>query len=267
MLSHDEKAEFEGWIKRRSHHDLMYILTTTRQALYHGRFAVKKAQKNEHVEHGMTLEEFRRFLAVVDDDEFRGIFTLIGLLGMRPNEIIRLRGRDVLGKRLLIPSSKGGYELDLELPDSLLRLIPAAGPGERVFLRRFAPKTALGKIGTMFRAYRERAGLFEIYGYSEPCGRNGEQVRPLNRFSVKSLRYTGGQLVKEITGDSDLSRRLWRHRDPKTSIRYERKRRKPELEKALCDVSALVVCEPSFSPVPESAPLDLGGCARGALRT
>lgn len=250
MLSHDEKADFERWMRLRSHHDLMYILTTTRQALYHGRFAVKKAQKNEHVEHGMTLEEIRRFLASVDDDEFRAIFTLIGILGMRPNEIVRLRGREVLGRRLLIPSSKGGYELDLELPDSLLSLIPAAEPGERVFLRRFTHKTALGKIGKMFRQYRQQVGLFQIYGYSEPCGRNKKQIRPLNRYSVKSFRYTGGQLVKEITGDGDLSRRLWRHRDEKTSKRYHRRSRRAELELAVNRISELVVGDDAPHVVP-----------------
>lgn len=225
-------SEFQRQVRVLPHRKLKDLAIELRE-ITHRRYVGGKKAKNEHVEHGFTMEEFRMFLGNVEDGEFRTVFTLIGVLGRRPNELVRLRGRDLVDGKLILPASKGGLELDARLPPSLLSLIPPAGPDERIFFREFTVKTALRKLGQAFRAARARAGMDEIYGWSAPCGRTKRQIRPLTRFSIKSLRHTGSQAMTEITGDTDLSRRLLGHRSIKTTLTYSRKERKAQLERGI----------------------------------
>lgn len=191
------------------------------------RYEAERRPKNAMVEHGFGPGDFQRLMAVVDRQEDRVAFLLIALLGLRPNEAARLRGRDVQGDRLLIPASKGGYEADLKLPDVILGILPQVRPD--------APLLGMTKaaLARRFREYRMRAGMTEIYGRARPGGRNGRQERLLFRHSLKSLRYTGAQLVRRTTKDILLASRLLRHRDIRTTVRYLEKFMKPELEAAL----------------------------------
>ncbi len=131
------RKEFNGQIRHLSHYRLKSMAKELK-AVLKARYDCGKPPKNENVEHGFTLEEFRRLLDAVPEGEFRDAFTLIGILGLRPNELVRLRGRDVLGGRLLIPSSKGGFELDLHLPPALLSLIPASEEDEKLFFKAYS---------------------------------------------------------------------------------------------------------------------------------
>lgn len=128
---------------------------------------------------------------------------------------------------MLIPASKGGYEADLRLPGAILRLLPDCEANEPLL------GMTKSKIERRFREYRARVGMEEIYGRSRPGGRTGLQERPLFKFSLKSLRYTGAQLVQEETGNVLLASRLLRHRKVETTVRYLRKFMKPQLEAAL----------------------------------
>lgn len=235
------RPEFSRQISVASHRQLKDMMKELR-AVTHKRYVGGRPAKNEHIEHGFTEEEFMRFLSFVKEPEFEIAFLFIGLLGLRPNELMRMKGRDIIDGRLLIPSSKGGYELDLALPEQLLSLLPEAGEDERLFFRRWTAKTALRNLGEVFRDTRARSGLTEVYGYSNPGGRNGKQRRKLDRFSIKSLRHTGGQLLVEATnGDFDLQRRLLRQRNFKTTMVYSRKERKAKLEAGVA-----AVCESLF---------------------
>lgn len=228
------RIEFSRRLRNASYHEIgkmrKEILKVMRRRFVSGK---SKGLKNASVEHGMTESELRHFLQFVDDGEFRTIFLLIAILGLRPNELVRLRGRDCIHGKLLIPASKGGYELDLRLPGALISLVPHVGPDERIFLGRFTPKHAKKVIGQRFRQYRAMAGMEEIYGWSEAGGRNGKQIRPLYRFSLKSFRYTGGQMVEALTGRRADAQRLWRHKNSSTSDIYARKGDKERLEDAV----------------------------------
>lgn len=188
MLGWDEfLSELHAQSEAQSHQHLKLMSRIVNEAK-NQRYEAERRPKNAMVEHGFLPGEFRRFMAGVREPRDRLAFLLIAVLGLRPNEAARLRGRDVQGDRLLIPASKGGYEADLRLPESILRLLPMVGQGEPLL---GMTKETLAK---RFRAYRARAGMGEVYGRSKPGGPTGRQERLLFRYSLKSLRYTGAQL-------------------------------------------------------------------------
>lgn len=236
-------TELRAQVGRRPHHKLKLMSKIVNTAK-NERYNTDRRPKNALVEHGFLPDEFQRFMSVVDNPQDRLAFLLIAVLGLRPNEAARLRGRDVQKYRvvvsspngdymktwaykLLIPASKGGYEADLRLPGAILQLLPVCGPN----------KPLLGMTETLiaqrFRRYRKLAEMDEIYGHGKPGGYNGKQERSLYQFSLKSLRYTGAQLVQADTGNILLASRLLRHRKVETTVRYLRKFMKPQLEAAL----------------------------------
>ena len=238
-------VELRAQSEMQSHQKLKLMSKIVNEAK-NRRYDTDRRPKNAMVEHGFQAEEFRRFMSVVEDPKDRLMFLLIAVLGLRPNEAARLKGRDIMGDKLLIPASKGGYEADLRLPWAILRLLPAVGPDESLLgMSRAA-------MARRFRKYRKLAGFEEIYGRGKPGGRNGRQERQLFAHSLKSLRYTGAQMVRKMTKDILLASRLLRHRDIRTTVKYLEKYMKPELEAALEQSSEILLGEEREIPLKEA---------------
>lgn len=219
-------SELHAQSEMQSHQKLKLMSKIVNEAK-NRRFDTDRHPKNNLVEHGFKTDEFRRFMAAVERPEDRLCFLLIALLGLRPNEAARLRGRDVQGDRLLIPSSKGGFESDLKLPDAILGLLPMVGPDEPLL------GMSQAVMGRHFRECRERAMMGEMYGRAKPGGHNRRYERPLFRYSMKSLRYTSAQMIRRQTKDVFLAQKLLRHRDIRTTAHYLEQSMRPELEFAL----------------------------------
>jgi integrase len=199
------------------------------------RYPASHKAYNDDVEHGFTIEEFRHLLKFVKDQEDRRCFIVMAALGLRPNELARLRGRDLSRGRILVPASKGGRSSNPRIPAALLPYFRAAEPGERLFLR------TAKQLREAFSRYRQEAGFDEIYGWSRPCGHGAQNPRPLFRFSLKSFRHYGIQRIEALTNDPDLARRFGRQRRMEHTIKYFRKSRAGEVELALGDVVSPVL--------------------------
>lgn len=177
----------------------------------------------ELTERGFTSEELQKLLAVIDDDEDRLAILLMATLGLRTIELCRLKGRDLVGDTLRITAAKGSFEATLRIPDKLLEIIPAREPNEPLIGKE--AKT----LRFRFRKYRDRAGLGEIYMTTKPCGLRMVRNRRY-RLSLHSLRHYAVEQAYETTKDIDLARRLARHKDCATTMKYLKASRKGEVE-------------------------------------
>lgn len=225
------RREYLRQLQTISHQNLK-MMNKEMIAITKKRFISGRPPKSELVERGFTEAEFLRFMDVVDDDEDRRCFMLMAMLGLRVGELAMLRGRDLEGDQLRITTLKGGYASVIRLPPPILALLPLGGQDAPMFNR------STKVLRARFAHYRAKAGLTDVYLYTEPCG-HGKQVRnPRYRLSLHSLRHFAIQRLYSATKDADLARRFARHRHMQTTERYLRSTRKEELEAAIDAVMA-----------------------------
>ncbi len=218
--------EYLRQLQTISHQKLM-LMSKDLTRITKERFHAGRPPKSEIVERGFTEAEFLQFMDVVDDDEDQRCFMLMAMLGLRVGELVMLRGRDLEGDQLRITTLKGGYASVIRLPPPILSLLPLVGPDAFLFNR------STKVLRQRFAHYRAKAGLTDIYLYTDPCG-HGKQVRnPRYRLSLHSLRHFAIQRLYSETKDADLARRFARHRHIQTTERYLRSTRKEELEAAI----------------------------------
>lgn len=214
-ISYDFFDFLASFVKIASYNQLKTISKMANQEK-NERYNVFHGKKVE-IERGLTDDEFLRFMDVVDDPIDRLCFLLIATLGLRPNELERLK---IEGNQLHIPSSKGGYASTMPLPPWLLNRLHKVGVG------RLRSQKALRD---RFRVYRNNAGLDEVYMRTLPCGRFGSENRRF-RITIYSLRHYAIQRFYLKSKDLDLTRRFARHRHTETTEVYLKTSRKEEIE-------------------------------------
>lgn len=218
------KTQFEDVINQASHHQLKTLsklLTQTTKK----RYPRYQALKCELIDKGFTIEEFKKFLSVVDDEKIKACYLIMAYLGLRVGELVGLKKADLKNNKLVISSLKGGYGSYLTLPGALLDLI-----------RKYEEKgTKLiditdRQLRYAFDFYRKKAGLNEVYAHARPAGKNKNFTKPLYRFSLHSLRHFGIQQVYDKSKDPELARKFARHRKIQTTLNYFRKNKAQEVE-------------------------------------
>lgn len=187
--------------------------------------------KCELVDKGFTQEEFSLFLSHVEDEKIKACFILMAYLGLRVGELTRLKKNDLDGNKLRINAEKGSYSAYLTLPDVLVNLIQKH-KGRHLKLIDVSNR----QLSYSFDLYRKKAGLDEVYSYSNPAGKNRNFTRPLYRFSLHSLRHFGIQQVYERSKNPELARKFARHRKIQTTLGYFRKNNAQEIENVIAQM-------------------------------
>jgi len=197
--------------------------TTHRRYLSSGK---KPLVDHEMCNRAFTDNELRSFLSVVHNKEDKACFVLMATLGLRENEVIRLRGRDLQGGSITVPASKGGCAGVYKLPPGVLESIPVCGPKERIFMAtnlwgkpRASNKAAIHALARRFRAYCNEAGLDDIYLHTKPCGKAGTE-NPRFRLSLHSFRRYAIRRFLLSSGSLILASKFARHRNVVTTLQY-----------------------------------------------
>lgn len=220
--------EFQKKIREVSHHKLMDWMKELREVT-HERYTGGKPKKAELVEKGFTPSELDRFFSVVDDPEAKRCYLVMATLGLRLGELCRLKGSDYNPetKELRIPSAKGSYSGVIKLPESIAQIIPKKKPDEPLFNRTYK------QLRDRFAIYREKAGLTDVYMYTEPCGVGRKTKNRLYRLTCHSFRHYAIQRFYRMCKDVDLTRRFARHKRSNTTAIYLQSSRKEEVEALL----------------------------------
>jgi hypothetical protein len=99
-----------------------------------------------------------------------------------------------------------------------------------------------------FKAYRELAGLDEVYMRTLPCGKYGNENKRY-RVTIYSLRHYAIQRFYSITRDLDLTRRFARHRHTETTEVYLKTSRKEEIERVVSSFSSPLLALSAAPPM------------------
>jgi len=217
--------QFELQIRTLSHTKLKYLNKRLR-AVTKERYVSGRAPETEIIEHGFTEEELQQFMAVVDDETDRACFILMATLGLRPGELLQLKGLHIVDDEILIDSTKGSFKSKLKLPESIRALIPDKKEDEYLF-DRTGPQ-----LRRRFRNYRIKAGLENVYMHTKGCGHHSTRNRRFT-LSLNSFRHYAIQKIYNQTKDPDLTRKFARHREFDTTLNYLRKKGKDEIESVL----------------------------------
>jgi len=217
--------EFELQIAVISDQKLKYLskrLTAVRKE----RFRKNESLQCETIERAFTEEEFQKFMDGVENPFHRACFVMMGALGLRVGELLALSGRDLDREELLIDSTKGSYKARFRLPDSILGIIHATEPDDKLF------PISDKMLRQAFAKYRKKVGLNRLYMYTKPCGPKNIRNRRYD-LTLHSFRHYALQKAYLISKDVDLVRRLARHKHLETTLQYFRKNRKDEVENLL----------------------------------
>lgn len=158
----------------------------------------------------VSLEDFRKLLAVCATPNERGLLAVLFYAGLRRSEAAALTvGAIDIDKREMHVVGKGGHERRvpivgdlLPLLDDLLRVRGTENSGEPLFLNQWCNPLTPGNVNRWFRRWVKRAGL------------------QAKRYTPHSCRHGLGSILGAEGIPSLAISAILGHRDPKTTDRY-----------------------------------------------
>jgi integrase len=188
----------------------------------------KRRPRFGNLNRNFSEDELARFYSCLSDPRYRLIFRLQDMLGLRIGEAVRVRAEHVRhdARELEVITEKSGLADRVLMPqqvyDEVVQYMMKyeneihEGGGYLFYsYRGNRPRTVMpGHISTMHprRAFREaamKAGIAEIYGYSEES--TGRSPRPLYRLTTHSHRHYAGTRFYRACKDVVLTNRFLRH--------------------------------------------------------
>lgn len=172
---------------------------------------------------GLDRDEARALLAAIDGEDLttlrdRALITLALYTGLRRAEIVGADREDLgrkNGHRTLTVTGKGGARQTVKLP------VPAARAIDAYLAARTDDGPALfvshAQNGTAGRRLSTKAVYRRVQRYAEAAGLTNITPHSL-RHSFVTLALDGGATVRQVQAAA-------RHADPKTTLRYDRRRR------------------------------------------
>ena len=197
-----------------------------------------KAEKKHHkkiwsvgLDRSLSDEEIQRFFEVIENLKHRLCFQLMYYLGLRISEAVKVNTQDYnleLGWfRVYAPKTDRMDALPLK-DNPIVPILKA-------YLRRYERDVSeygdyliYGDSGHLskyymrnrFQEYREKAGVLEIYAWSEGAGKQKYDKKPLYRFSTHSLRHSYITKVYRETKNPVVTKELARHKSFNTTLNY-----------------------------------------------